>query len=73
MQQQTVSGYYNAQCCGIAVQYQRYNYGAVHRPDPVRPAVLRFVQPGRSRQLLAVQRRAGRPAPVARHGAVRFW
>jgi LPS-assembly protein len=34
MQQQTVSGYYNAQCCGIAIQYQRYNYGPFMAPIP---------------------------------------
>ena len=28
MQQQQLSLFYNAQCCGIAVQYQTYNYGA---------------------------------------------
>ena len=27
MQQQQLSLFYNAQCCGIAVQYQTYNYG----------------------------------------------
>ncbi len=26
--QQQVSGYYNAQCCGLAFQYQTYNFGA---------------------------------------------
>jgi hypothetical protein len=25
--QQQISGYYNAQCCGIAFQYQQYNFG----------------------------------------------
>jgi hypothetical protein len=34
MQQQTFSGYYNAQCCGIAIQYQRYNYGSSLAPIP---------------------------------------
>jgi hypothetical protein len=29
---QTVSGYYNAQCCGFAVQYQRYNFGSSLAP-----------------------------------------
>jgi hypothetical protein len=33
MRNQTVSGYYNAQCCGIAVQYQRFDYG-VFSPIP---------------------------------------
>src|SRR5205823_2076789 len=27
--QQRISGFYNAQCCGIALEYQRYNYGNV--------------------------------------------
>ena len=27
MRMQTLSGYYNAQCCGIAFQYQRFDYG----------------------------------------------
>jgi LPS-assembly protein len=27
MVQQQVSGYYNAQCCGLAFQYQTYNFG----------------------------------------------
>jgi lipopolysaccharide assembly outer membrane protein LptD (OstA) len=27
MQQQRVSVFYNAQCCGLAVEYQTYNYG----------------------------------------------
>ena len=25
--QQQVSAFYNAQCCGLAIQYQTYNYG----------------------------------------------
>ncbi|MBI3493647.1 MAG: hypothetical protein HY047_18005 [Acidobacteria bacterium] len=28
MLQQRVSGFYNAQCCGLAVEYQTYNFGA---------------------------------------------
>ena len=28
MQQQRMSLFYNAQCCGIAIEYQTYNYGA---------------------------------------------
>jgi LPS-assembly protein len=27
--QQQVSGYYNAQCCGLAFQYQSYNFGSL--------------------------------------------
>jgi hypothetical protein len=25
--QQRISGFYNAQCCGLAFEYQTYNYG----------------------------------------------
>jgi hypothetical protein len=28
MIQQSTSGFYNAQCCGIAVQYQAFHYGS---------------------------------------------
>ncbi|PYR06806.1 MAG: hypothetical protein DMF99_24935 [Acidobacteria bacterium] len=28
MLNQTITGFYNAQCCGLAFQYQTYNYGA---------------------------------------------
>ena len=28
MVQQRVSGFYNAQCCGLAMEYQAYNYGS---------------------------------------------
>jgi LPS-assembly protein len=28
MTQQRMNGYYNAQCCGIAVEYQRFNYAS---------------------------------------------
>ena len=38
--QQRVSGYYNAQCCGLAFEYQTYNFGANSRA-PV-PADHRF-------------------------------
>ena len=56
MLQQRITGFYNAQCCGIAFEYQRYNYSAaVVRPG--RPSLLPVVHAGRSRQLLAVQRR----------------
>ena len=35
MLQQRISGFYNAQCCGIAFEYQRYNFGGyVGLPDP---------------------------------------
>ena len=26
--QQQITGFYNAQCCGLAFQYQTYNYGS---------------------------------------------
>ena len=26
--QQRISAFYNAQCCGLAMEYQTYNYGA---------------------------------------------
>ncbi|MEQ1912992.1 MAG: hypothetical protein ABMA15_29520, partial [Vicinamibacterales bacterium] len=29
MLQQRISGFYNAQCCGIAAEYQTYNYGGL--------------------------------------------
>ena len=29
MLQQRISGFYNAQCCGIAAEYQRYNYSGL--------------------------------------------
>ena len=29
MLQQRVSGFYNAQCCGIAVEYQSYNFTGI--------------------------------------------
>jgi hypothetical protein len=29
MQNQRISGFYNAQCCGIALEYQTYNLGAL--------------------------------------------
>ena len=29
MLQQSITGFYNAQCCGIAVQYQRFNFGGI--------------------------------------------
>jgi hypothetical protein len=32
--QQQVTGFYNAQCCGLAFQYQTYNYG-VGSPIPI--------------------------------------
>jgi hypothetical protein len=28
MVQQQITGFYNAQCCGLAFQYQTFNYGA---------------------------------------------
>jgi hypothetical protein len=29
MLQQRISGFYNAQCCGIAAEYQSYNFGGL--------------------------------------------
>ena len=29
MLQQRISGYYNAQCCGLALEYQTYNYSGI--------------------------------------------
>jgi LPS-assembly protein len=40
MQQQQVSLFYNAQCCGIALQFQTYNYG-INSVSPI-PADHRF-------------------------------
>jgi LPS-assembly protein len=38
--QQRISGFYNAQCCGIAFEYQRYNYSGL--PSYIVPADHRF-------------------------------
>jgi LPS-assembly protein len=40
MLQQRISGFYNAQCCGIAFEYQRYNYAGL--PQYIAPADHRF-------------------------------
>lgn len=40
MLQQRVSAYYNAQCCGIAFEFQRYNFAGI--PSYVIPADNRF-------------------------------
>ena len=40
MQQQRMSLFYNAQCCGIALEYQTYNYGPLSS-SPI-PADHRF-------------------------------
>ena len=34
MLQQRMSGFYNAQCCGIAIEYQTYNFGGLNVPVP---------------------------------------
>ena len=34
MSQQRVTGFYNAQCCGIALEYQRYNFRGGFAPIP---------------------------------------
>ena len=31
--QQRIVGYYNAQCCGVAVEYQRFNFGNTFAPS----------------------------------------
>ena len=31
--QQRILGYYNAQCCGVTLEYQRFNYGIVFNPN----------------------------------------
>jgi LPS-assembly protein len=36
LRQQRINGYYNAQCCGIAFEYQRLNYGASALPSDSR-------------------------------------
>ena len=38
--QQRISGFYNAQCCGIALEYQRYNFAGL--PSYIVPADHRF-------------------------------
>lgn len=40
MLQQRISGFYNAQCCGIALEYQRYNFAGL--PSYIVPADHRF-------------------------------
>jgi hypothetical protein len=32
--QQRINGYYNAQCCGIAFEYQRFNYPSAAAVPP---------------------------------------
>ena len=66
MLQQRITGFYNAQCCGVAFEYQTYNYGGVS--SFVVPSDHRFFlsfTPRRPRQLLAVQRRDERRAALA--------
>ena len=41
MVQQQISVFYNSQCCGIAMQYQTYNYGTQRRSRRL-PADHRF-------------------------------
>ncbi|HUK32379.1 MAG TPA: hypothetical protein VLV86_00625, partial [Vicinamibacterales bacterium] len=41
MLQQRVSGFYNSQCCGVAFEYQTFNYGGITAGIPV-PADHRF-------------------------------
>jgi len=46
--QQRILGYYNAQCCGIAVEYQTYNFPFF---DPVSPCRRIAASTSRSRWL----------------------
>ena len=63
LMQQRISAFYNAQCCGLAIEYQTYNYGAqLGLADSAGPPLLPVVHAGGPRQLLAVQRRAERRA-----------
>ena len=68
MLQQRMSAFYNAQCCGIAFEYQTVQLRRRHvgLADPVRPPLLPLVHARRPRQLLAVQRRAERRAALTR-------
>ena len=65
--QQRISAFYNAQCCGLAFEYQRYNFAGVRRTSPVGPSLLPLVHARRPRQFLAVQRRAERRAALTAH------
>ena len=66
MVQQRISAFYNAQCCGLAMEYQTYNYGAqLVVAGSGRPPLLHVVHARRPRQLLAVQRGAQRRAKIA--------
>ncbi len=54
MVQQQISVFYNSQCCGIAMQYQAYNYSTGSaadgcRRDPVGSPLLSLVHAGRAR------------------------
>ena len=72
MLQQRISGFYNAQCCGIAFEYQTYNFGGVsRRPGARRSSLLPVVHARRPRQLLAVQRRDERRAALTATGRCR--
>jgi hypothetical protein len=41
MLQQRISGFYNSQCCGLAFEYQQFNYAGITAGLPV-PADHRF-------------------------------
>ena len=60
--------FYNAQCCGIAFEYQTFNFGGVTSgsADSVRSPLLHVVHARRPRQLLAVQRRDWAASPASR-------
>src|SRR5262249_37200654 len=44
--QQRITGFYNAQCCGLAMEYQTYNYGAFSTLPPDRRFFLSFTLAG---------------------------
>ncbi len=62
MLQQRISGFYNAQCCGIAFEYQRYNFAGVpsYWCPPTTASSSRSRSPGSvtSRRSAADERRA---------------
>jgi hypothetical protein len=46
MLQQQITGFYNAQCCGLAFQYQTYNFGALSSLPPDHRFFLSFTLAG---------------------------
>ena len=56
-----IVGYYNAQCCGVAVEYQTVNFPQSSAyPVPPGQPVQHLVHAGGARHLLEFLRRAGR-------------